>query len=98
MTDDLVGRDVAALGAYDAEQWSFVPQRVRNADRGRLGDPGEPDSGVFEGDGADPLAAGLDHIPRTGGDLHRAIWMQAGDVARVEPLLIVRRVLIGLEV
>jgi hypothetical protein len=40
---------------------------------------------VLQVDGADPLAAGLDHVLAAVGDLHEAVGVDGGDVAGGEP-------------
>ena len=60
--------------------------------------PGTADRGIFELDRADPLAARLDHVLGAVGDLQRAVGMDDGDVAGVEPVVVVGRVLVLLEI
>ena len=42
----------------------------------------------FKVDGADPLAAGLDHILGAVGDGHIAVRVQIADIASAEPAII----------
>src|SRR3546814_8197612 len=65
---------------------------MRDADRRGLGDAGAPDRDVFKLDRTDPFAARFDHVLRAIGDLHRAVGMQHGDVAGVEPAFIVEAI------
>src|SRR5665811_1928082 len=52
-----------------------------------VGHPAVADGDVFQLDGADPFAAGLDHVLGAVGDLHVAIGVDGGDVAGREPAL-----------
>ncbi len=71
---------------------------MRDADRGCLGNAGAGDRSIFEFDRADPLATRLDHVLRPVRDLDSSVGMDGGDVARVEPLLVIGRIPIRLEI
>src|SRR5688572_14665178 len=69
-----------------------------DADRRGLGNAGTADGGILQLDRADPFAARLDDVLRAVRDLDRAVRVHRGNVARVEPQLVVGRVLVGLEI
>src|SRR5690606_38590717 len=59
------------------------------ADDSSLGNVRMADGEVFKIDGRDPLAPGFDHILGSVGDLHVAMAVDMGDVARIEPAFVV---------
>ena len=71
---------------------------MMDADGGGFGDAGKADRGVFQLDRADPFATGFDHVLGAVGQLQRAIGMEHGDIAGIEPVVGVGRRLFGLEV
>src|SRR5687767_1446204 len=64
---------------------ALVPFRVAHADHRGLGDRRVLDGDVFQVDRADPLAAGLDHVLGTVGDLDVALGVDGADVAGGKP-------------
>jgi hypothetical protein len=70
---------------HDDQQRALVPLGVLHADHGGLGDLGVRHGVALDVDGADPFAAGLDHVLGPVGDLHVAVGVDGGDVARGKP-------------
>uniref|UniRef100_A0A0N4ZXM1 LigA n=1 Tax=Parastrongyloides trichosuri TaxID=131310 RepID=A0A0N4ZXM1_PARTI len=78
-----------AVLELDQQHRPLVPLGVGRADDGGQGDLRMADGDVLDVDGADPLAARLDDVLGAVGDLHEAVGVNAGDVARVEETLVV---------
>src|SRR5688572_15738774 len=69
-----------------------------HADHRRLGDRGMGNGDVLEVDGADPFAAGLDHVLRAVGDLDVALGVDVHHVAGGEPAALERIAAFALEI
>ena len=80
----LGGIDGAVFGDDDGER-ALLPLGMRHGDDGSFADGLVGDEGVFEVDGADPLAAGLDEVFEAVGDLDVAFGVDGGDVSGLEP-------------
>src|SRR5690606_11415209 len=91
----LLARGLLAVLRHNDEQGALVPFGMAHTDDGRLGDIRVADGQVFQIDGGDPLAAGLDDVLGAVGDLHVAVAVDMRDVARVEPALLVEALLAG---
>ncbi len=63
---------------------------MRHADAGGHGHGRMGHGDVLDVDGADPLAAGLDHVLAAVGDLHEAVRVDGGHVTRGEPAAALR--------
>src|SRR5690606_35604094 len=74
------------------QQRPLLPLRMRNRDGRRLRHRGMRDREVLQLDGADPLAARLDHVLGAIGDLHVAQRTNGRDIAGVEPAALVEHV------
>ena len=98
MAGDRFGVDVGTGLAHDEQQRALVPLGVVNPDRRRLCDTRAANRRILEFDRADPFAARFDDVLGAIGDLHRAVGMENGDVAGVEPAVGVGGILFGLEV
>ena len=96
--DDVVGADLATFLADADQQRAFVPFGVEDADASGFVHAVNADSGIFQLDRADPFAARFDDVLGSVGNLHAAIRVEAGDIAGVEPAVLVRRWCIGLEI
>src|SRR5262245_7203085 len=83
--------------ALNDEQGALVPLGMAHTDRSRIGHADATERQVLELDGADPLAAGLDHVLAAICDLHVAIRVDRCDVSGWEPSVHQRR-LFGAEV
>src|SRR3546814_12251485 len=69
----------------DDQQRPFVPLRMRQADR--RGDPDARAAGgdVFQIDGADPFAAGLDDVFLAVGEAQTPVFVERFDVTGIAP-------------
>ena len=84
----LLGRR-SAVARLDDQQRALLPNRVRDRDDGGFEDVGVGHRKVLDLDRGDPLAAGLDHVLRTVGQLHESVRVDRADVARAEPSVFV---------
>src|SRR5690606_8106522 len=87
--DQLLARHLRAGLAHHDQQGALVPLRMRHPDHGGVGHRRMGERQVLEVDRADPFPAGLDDVLAAVGDLHVAIGVDRGDVARREPALAV---------
>ena len=87
MGEDLIAGDGGALLSHDHQQGPLVPFGVRQADGGGLLHAGAAKRNVLDLDRRDPFAARLDHVLGAVCDVHVAILIDGGDVARVEPAI-----------
>ncbi len=69
----------------DGNNRAFIPLGVRHANAGSHGHGRMRHGDVFNIDGADPFATRLDHVLAAVSDLHEAIGVNGGHVARGEP-------------
>ena len=66
---------------------------MAHADDGGFGDGRMADGDVLDLDGGNPFAARFDHVLGAVGDGHIAVRVDGGDVARVEPAVVIERAL-----
>src|SRR6202008_2149606 len=83
-----LARHVAAGLAHDHEERALVPLGMLHADHRGFGHRRVGHGESLDVDGADPFAAGLDHVFRAVGDLHEAVGVDGGDVAGGEPAIL----------
>ena len=86
---DFFGANGCRLARYHHEQRSFTPFLMRHRNSSRLGHPGMRHNGVFQIDGADPLAAGFDQIFAAINELDMAIGIDARDITGAKPTILV---------
>src|SRR6185312_12943981 len=98
MSADVALAHAAAGRAHNKQQRPLVPFRVRDPDCSGFGNAWAANRGILELDRADPLPARLDHVLGPVGDLERPIWVNDPDVAGIEPLLVIGRILGSVEV
>src|SRR5204862_659343 len=83
--EQVLARDArAGLPDRDDER-PLVPFRVAHADHRGFRDRRMRHGDVLQIDRADPFSARLDHVLRAIGDLHKAVRVDGGDVARGKP-------------
>ncbi len=84
----LVALQRVAFALDHDQQRPFVPLRVGAGDAGGHGHGRVGHGDVFQFDGADPFAAGLDHVLGAVGDLDVAVGVDGDHVARGKPAVL----------
>ena len=77
--------ELHALGAHDNEERTLGPLRMGDANHRGLGNGRMTHRGILELDRADPLTTGLDHVLGPIRYRHVPVWIDNGDVTRIEP-------------
>ncbi len=91
MGEDRLDRDLSVGVRLDHQHRALLPFGVEHADHRRHLHTGTGRRDVLDIDGADPFAAGLDHVLAAVGNAHEAIGIQRGDVTGVEPAILIQR-------
>src|SRR5687767_1128799 len=94
----LVPRNILARLLHRDHDRPLVPLGMVHADHRGLGDRRVLDRDVLQVDGADPLAAGLDHVLRAVGDLDVAVGIDGAHVAGRKPAVLQWIAALALEV
>src|SRR5437764_4309264 len=88
MREEVVHRALASVTAHDEGERPLVPLGVRQPNDHRLEYRWVGHERVLEGDGADPLAAGLDDILGAIANRDPAVGIDRGDVSGPEPAVL----------